>query len=63
MFFDNLFNSPALIQNLHEDGLYGLGTAQCDRKDMSEMKEGKEMSRGDFQCKYGNGMANDIQMV
>ena len=31
VFFDNFFNSPTLIQKLHDNGLYGLGTVRSDR--------------------------------
>ena len=37
---------------LHEDGLYGLHTDECDRQKIPEMKKDKEMSRGGFQCKF-----------
>lgn len=29
---------------LHEDGLYGLHTDECDRKNIPEMKKDKRMS-------------------
>ena len=48
VFFDNLFNSPTLIQKLHDNELYGLGTGRSDRINMSQMKKDKEMKRGNF---------------
>ena len=42
---------------LHEDGLYGLEIAGCNRKNISEMKKDKEISRGDFQCKFCKSIA------
>ena len=34
VFFDNFFNSPTLIQKLHDNGLYGLGKARSNRISM-----------------------------
>ena len=41
VFFDNFFNSPTLIQKLHDNGLYGLDKARSDRISMPQMKKGK----------------------
>ena len=57
MFFVNFFSSPNLIQKLHDNGLYGLGTARSNRINMSQMKKDKEMKRGDYQCKFYNHIA------
>ena len=43
MFFDNFFNSPTLIQKLHDHGLHDLGTARSNRINMPQMKKAKEM--------------------
>ena len=55
MFFDKFFNSPTLIQKLHDK--YGLGRALSDRINMPQMKKDKEMKRGDYQCKFYNHIA------
>ena len=57
VFFDNFFNSPTLIQKLHDHGLYCLGTARSDRINMPQMKKDKELKRGDYQCKFYNHIA------
>ena len=57
VFFDTFFNSRTLIQKLHDNGLYGLGTACSDRINMSQMKKDKEMKRVDYQCKFYNQRA------
>ena len=54
VFFDNFFNSPTLIEKLHDNGLYGLGTARSNRINMPQMKKDKEMKRGDYQFKFYN---------
>ena len=41
VFFDNFFNSPTLIQKLHDNGLYGLDKARSDRISMPQMEKGK----------------------
>ena len=56
-FFDNFFNSPTLIQTLHDNGLRGLGTASSDRINMSQMKKDNEMKQRDYQCKFYNHIA------
>ena len=43
VFLDIFFNSPTLIQKLHDNRLYGLGTAHSDRINMLQMKKDKEM--------------------
>ena len=57
MFFDNLFNSPSLIQKLHDNGLYGLCTTCSDRFNMPQIKKDKKMKRVDYQCKFYNHIA------
>ena len=54
IFFGNFFNSPTLIQKLHDNGLYGLGTAHSDGINMSQMKRNREKKRVDYQCKFYN---------
>lgn len=46
-FFDCFFNSPLLIVNLHERGLYGIGNAQNYKKRMPEIPVDKKMKRVD----------------
>ena len=45
VFLDNFFNSPTLIQKLHDTGLYGLGTGCSDRINMPQIKKDKEMKQ------------------
>ena len=52
VFFDNFFNSPTLIQKLHDNGLYGLGRARSDRINMPQVKKDKEVEQGDYQRKF-----------
>ena len=46
-FFYCFFNSPLLIVNLYERGLYGIGNAQNYKKRMPEIPVDKKMKRGD----------------
>ena len=39
LFFDNFFNSPALIDKLFEDGIYAIGTMRSNQKQMPILKE------------------------
>ena len=48
------FNSPTLIQKLHDNGLHGLGIARSERTNMPQMKKDKEMKRRDDKCKFYN---------
>ena len=43
VFLETFFNSPTLIQKLHDNGLYDFGTARSDRINMPQMKKNKEM--------------------
>ena len=43
----NVFNSPLLISKLFKKGIYGVGTAQSNRRGMSELPSDKKMKRGD----------------
>ena len=52
MLLDNFFNSPTLIQKLHDNGLYDLCIACSDRINMPQMKKDKEMKQGDYQCNF-----------
>ena len=58
VFSDNFFNSLTLIQKLHDNGLYGLGTACFDGINMPQMKKDKEIKRGYYQCKFYNRIAS-----
>ena len=57
VFIDNFFNGPTLIQKLHDNWLYGLGTARSDRINMAQMKKDKEIKPGDYQCKFYNHLS------
>ena len=57
VFFDNFFNSPTLIQKLHDNGLYGLSTTRSDKINIPLIKKYKEMKRGDYQRKFYNHIA------
>ena len=48
VFFDDFFNSPTLIQKLHDNGLYGLDTVRSDSVNMLQMKKDKEMKRRNY---------------
>ena len=50
VFFDNFFNSPTLIQKLHDNGLFDLSTACSYRTNRPQMKKDKYMKRGNYQC-------------
>ena len=51
-FFDNFSNSPTLIVKLYESCLYGIGTAQKNRK---EMLVDRKVKRGDLKYLYSTG--------
>ena len=57
VFFDNFFNSITLIQQLHDNGLYGLGIARFDTINILQMTKDKEMKRRDYQYKFYNHIA------
>ena len=63
MFFDNFFNSPTLIKELHDNELYGLGTSHSDRINMLLIKKSKEMKRGDYKCKFYNHIALSMMLL
>ena len=48
VFFNNFFNSTTLIQKLHDNRLYGLGTACSNKINKPQMKKDKKMKRGDW---------------
>ena len=50
MFFfcSNSFKIPSFIMNLCGRGLYGIDTAQKDRKGTLDMPVDRKMKRGDF---------------
>ena len=56
-FFDKFSNSPTLIVKLYESCLYGIGTAQKDRKGMLEMLVDRKVKRGDFKYLYSDTIA------
>ena len=45
VYFDNFFNSPLLISNLFKKGIYGVGTAQSNRRVMPALPSDKRMKR------------------
>ena len=45
--FDNIFNSPKLIEKLFQKAIYGIGRIQANRKQMPKMNNDKQMERGD----------------
>ena len=51
---DNFFNSPTLVQKLHDNGLYGLSTARSNRINMSQMKKDNEIKWGNYKWKFYN---------
>ena len=50
VYFDIFFNSPKLIKNLFQKGIYGIGTGQANRKQMPKTVDDKHMKRGD--CEF-----------
>ena len=57
VFFDNFFNSPTLIQKLHDNELYDIGKACFNRINMPQMKKEKQIKGGNYQCKFYNHIA------
>ena len=56
--FDNFFNSPMLIENLFQKGIYGIGTVRANRKQMAKMIDEKHISKGRLRVPYsGNAVA------
>ena len=56
--FDNFFNSPKLIEELFQKGIYGAGIVRANRKQMPKMIDDKQMKRGDCEFLFsGNTMA------
>jgi len=52
LYFDNFFSSPLLINKLYENGIYAIGTARVNRKQMPKLKGDKDMKRGDMDFQY-----------
>ena len=52
LYFDNFFNSPTLVQELFDSGIYCLGTVRSYRKHISVCKEYCNMKRGDLDFQY-----------
>ena len=48
--FDNIFNSPKLIEKLLQKDIYGIGTVWANREKMPKMIHDKQMKRGD--CEF-----------
>ncbi|CAK1585282.1 unnamed protein product [Parnassius mnemosyne] len=40
--FDNFFTSCNLMEDLYEKGIYAVGTARCNRKDLPEIMKNKQ---------------------
>ena len=56
LYFDNVFNSPSLINKLFQNGLYVIGTVRSNRKQMPKMKADKEMKSGDVDFQYSKSV-------
>ena len=56
VYFDNLFNSPILIEKLFDKNIHAIGTVHKNRKLMSKMPEDKEMKRGDCEFLYSKNV-------
>ena len=52
LYFDNFFSRHALIAKLFNDGIYGTGTVQPNRKMMPQLTDRKSMKRGDIHYQY-----------
>ena len=52
MYFDNFFNSTLLISKLFKKGIYGVGTAQRNRRGMPALPYDKKMKRGDANYQF-----------
>ena len=46
VYFDNVFNSPKLIEKLFQKSIYGIATFRANRKQMPKMIDDKQMKRG-----------------
>ena len=57
IYFNNFFNNPTLINKLHDEGLCSLGMVRSSRKQMPEMKGGKQTQRDDPQIKSFKNIA------
>ena len=47
LYFDNLFISSMLVNNLYEKWIYCIGTVQRDRRNMAIMQNDSEMEQGE----------------
>ena len=58
-YFDNLFNSPKVIEKLFQNSIYGIGTIRANRKQTPKMiDDEKQMKRRDCTFLFsGNAMA------
>ena len=54
LYFDNIFNFPALVEKLFDRGIYCLSTVRNDRKNKTIMKKDKDIKRGDIDFQYAN---------
>ena len=56
LYFDNFFNSAALVAKLFDKGIYCIGTVRTDRKNMAIMKKNNIMKRGDIDFQYAENI-------
>jgi hypothetical protein len=54
LYFDNFFTSPKLVDTLFKNGIYGVGTVRQNRKQMPDLPNDKDMSRGDTHFQYAD---------
>ena len=59
LYFDNIFNSPALVEKVFDRGIYCLSAVRSDRKNKTIMKKDNDTKRGDIDFQY----ANDVVAV
>ena len=56
LYFDNLFNSPALVAKLFVKGIYCIGTVRTDKKNMAVMKKDNAMKPRDIDFQYADNI-------
>lgn len=54
LYFDNFFTSPALVNELCDQGIYAVATVRKDRKNMPVLKDDKSMKRGDIDFHFSD---------
>ena len=52
VYFDNFFNGPLLILKLFKKDIYGVETAQSNRRGMPALPSDKKMKRGDSEYQF-----------